>query len=112
MAHLAGSLWRKWDLHIHTNASDGKGTCEEIIKEALNKGISCIAVTDHHTVANVDEMKTLGAANNLYVIPGVEFRTEYGKASVHMIGLFPDEFNGIKLNTECLQEHILTGFTV
>ena len=58
MTHLAGSLWKKWDLHIHTNASDGKGTCEEIIKEALNKGISCIAVTDHHTVANVDEMKT------------------------------------------------------
>ena len=29
-----GSLWRKWDLHIHTDASDGKGTCEEILKEA------------------------------------------------------------------------------
>ena len=31
-----GSLWRKWDLHIHTDASDGKGTCEEILKEAAN----------------------------------------------------------------------------
>lgn len=49
-----GSLWRKWDLHIHTDASDGKGTCEEILKEAAAKKISCIAVTDHHTVANID----------------------------------------------------------
>lgn len=32
-----GSLWRKWDLHIHTDASDGKGTCEEILKEAAAK---------------------------------------------------------------------------
>ena len=108
MTHLAGSLWRKWDIHIHTNASDGKGTCEEIIKEALNKGISCIAVTDHHTVANVDEMKTLGAANNLYVIPGVEFRTEYGKASVHMIGLFPDNYKCHPINKEFLNENVLS----
>ena len=24
-----GSLWHRWDLHIHTDASDGKGTCQE-----------------------------------------------------------------------------------
>lgn len=54
-----GSLWRKWDLHIHTDASDGTGTCEEILKEAAAKKISCIAVTDHHTVANIDLMKSL-----------------------------------------------------
>ena len=40
-----GSLWRKWDLHIHTDASDGKGTCEEILKEAAAKKISCIAIS-------------------------------------------------------------------
>lgn len=52
-----GSWWRRWDLHIHTNASDGKGTCEEILEEAKKKKIRCIAVTDHHTFANIDEMK-------------------------------------------------------
>lgn len=50
MKHLAGSLWHKWDLHIHTNASDGKGSCQEILDEARAKGIACIAVTDHHAV--------------------------------------------------------------
>ena len=37
-----GSLWRKWDLHIHTDASDGKGTCEEILKEAGQDSCSLI----------------------------------------------------------------------
>lgn len=107
MKHPAGSLWHKWDLHIHTNASDGKGSCQEILDEAQAKHLGCIAVTDHHTVANVDLMKNLAAPMNIKVIAGVEFRTEYGKASVHMIGLFPDEYNGITLNAEFINENIL-----
>lgn len=102
-----GSLWNKWDLHIHTDASDGKGSCQDILNEAVAKNIKCIAVTDHHTVANVDTMKALAASKNISVISGVEFRTEYGKASVHMIGLFPDEYNGIKLSAEFLNENVL-----
>lgn len=26
-----GSIWNKWDLHIHSDASDGKMNCQEII---------------------------------------------------------------------------------
>ena len=37
MMHKAGSIWHKWDLHIHTNASDGKGSCQEILDEAKLK---------------------------------------------------------------------------
>lgn len=102
-----GSFWHQWDLHIHTDASDGKGSCQEILTEAQKKHIACIAVTDHHTVANVDEMKRLATPLNIKVISGVEFRTEYGQASVHMIGLFPDEYNGTKLDAEYLKENIL-----
>jgi ABC-type lipoprotein export system ATPase subunit len=102
-----GSLWHKWDLHIHTNASDGKGSCQQILDTAKAKNISCIAVTDHHTVANVELMKSLAEPMNIKVISGVEFRTEYGKSSVHMIGLFPDEYDGTKLDAEFLKENIL-----
>ena len=103
----AGSLWNKWDLHIHTDASDGKGSCQDILKEAAAKELKCIAITDHHTVANVDFMKEFAVPMNISVIAGVEFRTEYGKASVHMIGLFPDEYNGVKLDAEFLKENVL-----
>ena len=102
-----GSTWNMWDLHIHTDASDGKGTCHQILEEAKRKNISCIAVTDHHTVDNIDLMKTLAVPMGISVISGVEFRTEYGKSSVHMIGLFPDEYNGMKLDSEFLKENVL-----
>lgn len=107
MYNKFGSLWHQWDLHIHTDASDGKGTCQEILNEAEAKKISCIAVTDHHTVANIDLMKSLAESKGINVISGVEFRTEYGKASVHMIGLFPDEYNNTKLDAGFLTENVL-----
>lgn len=107
MNNPIGSLWNKWDLHIHTNASDGKGSCQEILDEAVAKNIKCIAVTDHHTVDNVDVMKALAKDTGVTVISGIEFRTEYGSSSVHMIGLFPDEHNGSLLDADFLKENIL-----
>ena len=103
-----GSWWHRWDLHIHTNASDGKGSCEDILNEAKNKKVRCIAVTDHHTFANVDEMKRLAPDYGVSIISGVELRTEYGDSSVHMIGLFPDECNGIKLTSQFLHDNVLS----
>lgn len=105
--NYAGSQWNKWDLHIHSNASDGNGTPQQIIQKAKERELSVIALTDHHTVKNIDEMKALGYENDITVISGIEFRTEYGAKSVHMIGLFPDEYNGIKLTQQVLNELIL-----
>ena len=103
-----GSEWHKWDLHVHTNASDGRGTCEEILEEAKSKNICCLAVTDHHTFENVDEMKSKASAYGITIISGVEFRTEYGSESVHMIGLFPDEYHGTLLTAQYLHDNVLS----
>lgn len=62
--NYAGSQWAKWDLHIHSNASDGNGTPQQIIEKAKEKGLSVIALTDHHTVKNIDEIKKLGKMDN------------------------------------------------
>lgn len=103
---IRGSEWRKWDLHIHSNASDGKSTPEEIIEAAKSKNLSVIALTDHHTVANVAATKALGASAGISVITGVEFKTEYGAKSVHLIGLFPDAFGGIELSEEAINNFV------
>ena len=102
-----GSEWRKWDLHIHSNASDGKATPEEIIEEAQAKTIAVIALTDHHTFSNIDRIKELGKNAGITVISGIELRTEYGQKSVHIIGLFPDSYNGTILTQDALSELIL-----
>lgn len=105
--NYAGSTWNKWDLHVHSNASDGKGTPQEIIDKALEMELSVIALTDHHTVKNIDEIKQLGKNVGITVISGIEFRTEYGAKSVHMIGLFPDKYNGMDLDQKALEQLIL-----
>ena len=102
-----GSEWRKWDLHIHTPASDGKGTPEEIVNEAIAKGLSVIAITDHHTTDYIDKVKNAAQGKDLTVISGIEFRSEYGAKSVHFIAYFPDEYKGIKLSSQNLYEQIL-----
>lgn len=102
-----GSEWRKWDLHIHTPASDGKGTPEEIVNEAITKGLSVIAITDHHTTDYIDKVKIAAQGTNLTVISGIEFRSEYGAKSVHFIAYFPDEYNGTKLTSQNLYDLIL-----
>ena len=102
-----GSEWRKWDLHIHTPASDGKGTPEEIVNEAIAKGLSVIAITDHHTTDYIDMVKNAAQGKDLTVISGIEFRSEYGAKSVHFIAYFPDEYKGIKLSSQNLYERIL-----
>jgi predicted metal-dependent phosphoesterase TrpH len=52
-----GSEWRKWDLHIHSDTSDGKMTCKQIVDKAIENGIDVIALTDHHTFKNIDTIR-------------------------------------------------------
>lgn len=108
MKYPNGSEWRKWDLHIHTTASDGKASPAEVVDQAIAAGLSVVAVTDHHTVDNVDEVKRIAAEKGgVTVISGIEFRTELGAKSVHMIGLFPDRCGDLVLDKTALNELIL-----
>ena len=43
------------DLHAHTTASDGSYTPTELVRYAKKKGLSAIAITDHDTIAGVEE---------------------------------------------------------
>lgn len=37
----------KWDYHTHTIYSHGKGTIEDNVREAVKKGLTAIAISDH-----------------------------------------------------------------
>lgn len=45
------------DMHIHTIASDGTFTPEEVVKRAKLFGMKTIAITDHDTVDGLAEGK-------------------------------------------------------
>lgn len=73
------------DLHIHTKASDGLYTAEEVCSMAIQAGLKGIAITDHDTLEGVLALK-LDAFSGLEVIPGVEISTSWHGQDVHILG--------------------------
>jgi predicted metal-dependent phosphoesterase TrpH len=81
----------KVDLHIHSTASDGQFSPEEIVHQAVELGLTVIAITDHDTVNGI--ASALAAAKAfpwLKVIPGVEISTDMPSDEVHILGYFID----------------------
>lgn len=76
------------DLHIHSTCSDGSQTPEEIVAEAIRKGLSAIAIADHDTVMGVRPAIEAARGSELTVIPACEISTEYRGAEVHILGYF------------------------
>jgi predicted metal-dependent phosphoesterase TrpH len=88
----------KADLHLHTTASDGRLSPQELVQKAFQLGLDVIAITDHDSVEGIPA--ALETARNLprpLVIPGVEINTYMPQGEVHILGYFIDhldpEFN-------------------
>lgn len=84
-------IYMKGDFHIHTKYSDGKYTPREVIDFAKKNSLDVIAITDHDTVAGVEEAVRLGEESNIKVIPGIELSTTHEGESIHVLGYFKDE---------------------
>jgi len=101
-----GSIWRKWDLHLHTPASvedyqDHSITNEAIIHKLKEANIAAVAITDHHTI-DIDRIISLQsiAGTDIAIFPGIECRSELGGSeSVHFVGIFPNNLNKTQLQS-------------
>ena len=81
----------KYDLHVHTNFSDGKFNPSEIIDLALERGLDGVAITDHDTVSGIEEAVDYNKKHdNFKIIPGIELGCIYNKEEVHILGYFID----------------------
>jgi predicted metal-dependent phosphoesterase TrpH len=79
------------DLHVHSNASDGKYTPEEIVARAAGLGLEFLSLTDHDTVDGIaPAIKAAAAFPKLTFIPGVEISTDVPDGEVHVLGYFID----------------------
>lgn len=84
---------RAVDLHTHSNKSDGSYSPKELIEYAAQKKLVAIALTDHDTVAGLDEAIMTGNELDIEVIPGVELSCEYQGRDIHIVGLNIDYKN-------------------
>ena len=90
----------KYDLHVHTSFSDGKYDPKDVVRQAIEKGLSGLAITDHDTVSGIHLAIEEGKEhNNFYIIPGIEFSCIYKDEEVHILGYFIDYNNSFLLDT-------------
>ncbi len=106
-----GARWWKFDFHTHTPASDdfmqgrnqqdkAKVTPEYWLQKFMQKGIECVAITDHNSGGWIDTLQQklheLASAENkpdwyrpLYLFPGVEISAD----DVHILAIFGQDKN-------------------
>ncbi|MFC1981346.1 PHP domain-containing protein [Chloroflexota bacterium] len=81
----------KVDLHVHSTASDGRFSPEEVVNKAAALGLTFMALTDHDTIDGIiPALLAARAFPQLRVIPGVEISTDTPNGEVHVLGYFVD----------------------
>lgn len=81
-----------FDLHVHTTASDGKLSPEEVVRQSVKINLCGLAITDHDTVDGIAPAVQFISQEGLdmELIPGIEFNTEVESAEVHILGYYLD----------------------
>jgi putative hydrolase len=106
------------DLHTHTLLSDGELLPSELVRRALVKGYTAIALTDHVDSSNIDFVlprivtvsKVLNKEWDIFVMPGVEI-THSPLKEIPVLVKYARE-NGAKIvvvHGETIAEPVITG---
>ncbi len=80
----------QYDLHTHSTASDGTLTPAELVQAAAAAGVDVLALTDHDTLAGVDDARQMAEKEGMRLIPGVEISVSWQGSTVHILGLDVD----------------------
>lgn len=79
------------DLHVHSTASDGSFTPQEVVSLARKAGLRYFALTDHDTVSGIPEaIAEASLYDDIDVVPGIELSCYYDHREIHIVGLFVD----------------------
>ena len=77
------------DLHTHSNCSDGSMTPTELVAHAAERGLKAIALSDHDTVAGIDEALEAGKRYGVEIVPAIEFSVQ-SDTETHILGFYID----------------------
>ncbi len=75
------------DLHSHSTASDGGLSPAALVAAAAGAGVVALALTDHDSVAGLDEAQRAATAHGLSLVPGVEISVTWEHRTLHILGL-------------------------
>jgi len=73
------------DLHMHSTASDGTDTPEQLIKKCAKLKLGCTSITDHDTIDAQQQAALQAKKLSLPYITGVEFSVRH-EGELHILG--------------------------
>ena len=73
------------DLHLHSRASDGVLSPTEVVRAVAARGLTGLSLTDHDTVAGVEEAREEAARLGLEFLVGAELSANEPGRSVHVL---------------------------
>ncbi|MBK4733052.1 3',5'-nucleoside bisphosphate phosphatase [Noviherbaspirillum pedocola] len=84
-----------YDLHCHSNVSDGVLAPASVAARAKSRGVDVWALTDHDEVGGIAEARQAARSAGLDFVPGVEISITWAGQTVHIVGLQIDETNPV-----------------
>lgn len=81
------------DLHTHSTVSDGTESPREVIRSASEAGIDVVALTDHDSMAGLEDAGEMAAAMGMDFVPGIEVSCRHHGVSIHLLAYWPDPSN-------------------
>ena len=79
---------------MHTTASDGRHSPEELVERCFAVGIRTMSVTDHDTLAAVPAVAAAAAGRGIAFIPGIEITSVHKGKDVHVLAYFASDGTG------------------
>ena len=76
-----------YDLHCHSNVSDGLMPPAELMARAAERGVKFIALTDHDDMSGLSEAAQAAAKHQMKFINGVEISVTWRSHTLHIVGL-------------------------
>ncbi|MEI6413626.1 MAG: PHP domain-containing protein [Pseudomonadota bacterium] len=80
-------MFRRYDLHTHSTASDGTLSPAQLVERARAAGVEGLALTDHDTTDGLTEAAAAAHEAGLGWVPGIELSVTWNEGTLHVVGL-------------------------
>jgi len=78
---------QNFDLHCHSNVSDGMLPPAELVARAAAQGVTVLSLTDHDDVAGLEAARGAALEHGIQLVNGVEISVTWGSHTLHIVGL-------------------------
>lgn len=83
-------MFRRPDFHSHSSASDGELSPTELVARAAACEVDALALTDHDTLAGLEEAHNAARQHGITLVNGIELSVLNGTREIHVVGLWLD----------------------